>query len=375
MKAFFSKIHEFQTRKRLLGGALLLLLAGGGYMLYENISATAEPVKAIPIVRTYTVGAQDSAFSAPYPGEVRGRYESQLAFQVGGKISARYVNIGDSVHSGQVLLALDPKDVAQSVESAEAQLASAQANQRLAADNAARYNALYAKGAVSEAIRDQYSTQLQSADAALRQAQAQASVSGNQLGYTHLLSNTDGVIAALNAEVGQIVAAGTPILTVVRGGEREIQINVPEGAPVKLGQQAKITLWALPKVSISGSVREIAPAADSVTRTYKVKVSVPALPEAAKLGMTAKVVLINEEKQTAAIVIPATALYQVNSKAQVWLLKDEKVELRDVEIAGYSDNELLISSGLQANDTIVTAGLNKLSPGLEVRAEQGGEEK
>jgi multidrug efflux system membrane fusion protein len=128
-------------------------------------------------------------------------------------------------------------------------------------------------------------------------------------------------------------------------------------------------------VSISGSVREIAPAADSVTRTYKVKVSVPALPEAAKLGMTAKVVLINEEKQTAAIVIPATALYQVNSKAQVWLLKDEKVELRDVEIAGYADNELLISSGLQANDTIVTAGLNKLSPGLEVRAEQGGEEK
>ena len=376
-------------QKRLALAAVLLAVGLGSYALYNNIAHKPQTAKLVPIVRTYTVGTAAATAAATYPGEVRGRYESQLAFQVAGKINARMVNVGDSVRAGQVLLALDPKDVNQSVEATAAQLASARASYKLAADNAARYSSLYAQGAVSEAVRDQYQTQLEAASAALRQAQAQANVSSNQLGYTQLVSDTDGVVTALNAEVGQVVAAGTPIATVVRSGEREVHISVPEGASLSVGQKAQISFWALPGVEAAGFVREIASMADPVTRTYKVSVAVPDLPAAAKLGMTAKVSLAPEQRAAVsgaakgdatateptspAFTIPAQALYQVNGKTQVWIVRDNKAQLVEVKVNGYSGNEVLIEQGLSRGDKVITAGLAKLVPHQEVRLEEGGE--
>ena len=376
-------------QKRLALAAVLLAVGLGSYALYNNIAHKPQTAKLVPIVRTYTVGTAAATAAATYPGEVRGRYESQLAFQVAGKINARMVNVGDSVRAGQVLLALDPKDVNQSVEATAAQLASARASYKLAADNAARYSSLYAQGAVSEAVRDQYQTQLEAASAALRQAPAQANVSSNQLGYTQLVSDTDGVVTALNAEVGQVVAAGTPIATVVRSGEREVHISVPEGASLSVGQKAQISFWALPGVEAAGFVREIASMADPVTRTYKVCVAVPDLPAAAKLGMTAKVSLAPEQRAAVsgaakgdatateptspAFTIPAQALYQVNGKTQVWVVRDNKAQLVEVKVNGYSGNEVLIEQGLSRGDKVITAGLAKLVPHQEVRLEEGGE--
>ena len=376
-------------QKRLALAAVLLAVGLGSYALYNNIAHKPQTAKLVPIVRTYTVGTAAATAAATYPGEVRGRYESQLAFQVAGKINARMVNVGDSVRAGQVLLALDPKDVNQSVEATAAQLASARASYKLAADNAARYSSLYAQGAVSEAVRDQYQTQLEAASAALRQAQAQANVSSNQLGYTQLVSDTDGVVTALNAEVGQVVAAGTPIATVVLSGEREVHISVPEGASLSVGQKAQISFWALPGVEAAGFVREIASMADPVTRTYKVCVAVPDLPAAAKLGMTAKVSLAPEQRAAVsgaakgdatateptspAFTIPAQALYQVNGKTQVWVVRDNKAQLVEVKVNGYSGNEVLIEQGLSRGDKVITAGLAKLVPHQEVRLEEGGE--
>ena len=375
MKEFFTN----QTnQKRLALAAAVLVVGASAFALYANIARKPQAAKIIPIVRTYTVGNAATAAAATYPGEVRGRYESQLAFQVAGKIAARMVNVGDSVQAGQVLLALDPKDVAQNVEATAAQLASARASYKLAADNAARYRSLYAQGAVSEAIRDQYNTQLEAASATLRQAQAQANVSSNQLGYTQLVSDTAGVVTALNGEVGQVVGAGTPIATVVRSGEREVQISVPEGANVSVGQQASVSFWALPGVEATGHVREIASMADPVTRTYKVCVAVPAWPAEAKLGMTAKVSFadeaVNANASTAAgYLIPAQALYQVNKKAQVWVVRERKAQLVEVTVAGYAGNDIIISQGLSQGDKVVTAGLAKLIPNQEVRLEEGGE--
>ena len=376
-------------QKRLALAAVLLAVGLGSYALYNNIAHKPQTAKLVPIVRTYTVGTAAATAAATYPGEVRGRYESQLAFQVAGKINARMVNVGDSVRAGQVLLALDPKDVNQSVEATAAQLASARASYKLAADNAARYSSLYAQGAVSEAVRDQYQTQLEAASAALRQAQAQANVSSNQLGYTQLVSDTDGVVTALNGEVGQVVGAGTPIATVVRSGEREVHISVPEGASLSVGQKAQISFWALPGVEAAGFVREIASMADPVTRTYKVCVAVPDLPAAAKLGMTAKVSLAPEQRAAVsgaakgdatateptspAFTIPAQALYQVNGKTQVWVVRDNKAQLVEVKVNGYSGNEVLIEQGLSRGDKVITAGLAKLVPHQEVRLEEGGE--
>ena len=379
MKEFFTNPSN---KKAFAIATVVLTLGCGGYALYSNLTRNPKSAKVIPIVRVYTVGQNAVVANTKiYPGEVRGRYESQLAFQVAGKIAARYVNAGDTVRAGQVLLALDPKDVNQSVEATTAQLASARASYKLAADNAARYSSLYAQGAVSEAVRDQYATQLEAASAALRQAQSQANVSSNQLGYTQLVSDTDGVVTALSGEVGQVVGAGAPIATVVRSGQREVQINVPEGAALKIGQKASISFWALPGVTASGYVREIASMADPVTRTYKVCVAVPDLPSTAKLGMTAKVELAasadwpttTANDANATFLIPAQALYQVNNKTQVWLVRDKKAQLADVKVNGYSGNQVLIEQGLSRGDKIITAGLAKLTPNQEVRLEEGGD--
>lgn len=373
MKEFFTSASGRQ--KLFAAGAAVLVLAGG-FALYRNITHKPEAASYVPLVRTLTVGQTSADAQNVYPGEVKGRYESNLAFQVAGKINSRAVNIGDHVSAGQILMTLDPKDVNQSVESSSAQLASATASQKLAADNAARFNKLYASGAVSEAVRDQYNTQLEAANAALRQAQAQANASGNQLSYTQLVSDVDGVVANISGEIGQVVGAGTPMVTVVRSGEREIQINVPENAALHVGQQASVSFWALPDVSVSGTIREISPIADSITRTYKVRVSVPDLPQEAKLGMTAKVAFANSEAQAAdnGFVIPATALYQVNGKTQVWLVRNNEAVLQDVKVAGYSGNNVRITGGLAKGDTLITAGLAKLVEKQRVRLAEGGEQ-
>lgn len=372
MKEF---LQNPEAKKKIAIGLAAVLVLGAGYSLYRNVTNRPVTEKIVPLVRTITVGETLTDSANTYPGEVRGRYESQLAFQVAGKIISRQVNVGDRVLAGQVLMSLDPKDVNQNVEAADAQLSSAIANQKLAADNAARYNALYAQGAVSEATRDQYNTQLDAANASLRQAQAQVNSSNNQLSYTQLVSDADGVVAAINGEVGQVAGAGNPMVTVVRSGEREVQINVPENAQLSIGQKAVVSFWALPNIKVDGSIREIAPMADPVTRTYKVCVSVPDIPAEAKLGMTAKVSFVDKEdtqKSAAGFTIPAAALYQVNNKLQVWVVRNNHAHLVDVTINGYVGNNVNVS-GLAKGDVIITAGLSKLTPDQEVRLAEGGE--
>ncbi len=366
-----------ETQKKLFAAAAGIVILGAGFTLYRNITNEPVPNKVIPLVRTVTVGESITDSSVVYPGEVRGRYESQLSFQVAGRINARFVNVGDHVSQGQVLMTLDPRDVHQTVANASAALASAQANQKLAADNAARYNALYASGAVSESVRDQYNTQLEAADASLRQALAQVNTSVNQLEYTRLTSDADGVVSSLSGEVGQVAAIGTVMAVVVRSGEREIQINVPENVQLRIGQRAAVTFWALPGITAAGSIREISPVADSTARTYKVCVAVPEFPDAAKLGMTAKVSFDAADSAESAgdhFTIPASALYQINNKTQVWIVRDRRAQLADVEIAGYIGNNVAIASGLSAGDIVITAGLSKLTPEQEVRLAEGGEQ-
>lgn len=180
-------------------------------------------------------------------------------------------------------------------------------------------------------------------------------------------------MAAITGEAGQVTAAGTPMVTIVRGGEREIQINVPENVKLSVGQQAEISFWALPDITAKGTVREIAPIADSITRTYKVRVAVPQLPAAAKLGMTAKVSFKDAAAAADELVIPATALYQVNGKTQVWLVRNNRAVLQDVKVAGYVGNNVRLAGGLNKGDILITAGLSKLVDNQQVRLTKGGD--
>lgn len=367
-------------KKQLTYGVGALVLCGACYQMYNVIANKPVTEKVIPIVRTVTVSTNDSANSSVYPGAVHGRYESNLAFQVGGKINARLVNLGDKVKAGQVLMTLDPKDVSQNVEATNAALAAAISNQRLAQANAERYRQLYAQGAASKLALDNYNTQLDAANATLRQAQAQANAAGNQLDYTQLKSDADGVVAALTGEVGMVTGAGAVMATVVRDNEQEIRINVPESAlgKLKIGQEATVSFWALEGTTVKGHIRDIGSMADATTKTYRVNVALDAMPAAVKLGMTAKVSFI-EGTANASLIIPASAIYKTDNKTQVWLVKDNHAILQPVTVAQYKGNDVEISSGLKNGDVVVTAGISKLIPEQEVRlmdkAAQGGEKK
>ena len=360
------KIKLTKTHYILIGLAVLAFI---GWRVYSVVATKPTEAKEVPVVRTMTVGATSTDDAATYPGEVRGKYESSLAFQVAGKIVARHVSVGDSVSAGDVLMEIDPKDVNQAVTANTAAVAAAQSNYKLAAQNFNRYSTLYEQGAVSQMIYDQYKTQYDAAAASLEAAQAQLNATTNQLGYTRLVADHSGSISSLAGELGMVVAAGTPVVSIVQDGEREIQIYVPENKlnTVKPGQAATITFWALNDVKASGHVTEVAPMADSVTRTYRVRVAVDTMPPEAKLGMTAKVTL--STGTASAIIVPTSAIYQTGDQTQVWVVRSNKVSLIPVKTGGYEGSNIKIASGLQKGDIVVTGGANKLSENEEVRIE------
>jgi len=360
------------TKKRLfiILGVILIFIIGG--RIFNDIFNPKPVAKTIPIVRTITVGKSSTENIFQYPGEVRGRYESNLAFQVAGKIVSRSINLGDRVTAGQVLMQIDPKDITQTVNSSNAALNSAQSQYELAAKNAQRYNELYNSGAVSKLTAEQYDNTANTALASVQQAQAQLTGYNNQLEYTQLVADHDGVIAAINGEIGMIVAAGTSMVTLVQDGQREIQIFIPENqlGNIRPGQPVQVDFWALNNVKVSGTISEIAPMADSTTRTYKVRVALSTIPEQVKLGMTAKVIL-NTGNSTD-VVIPSSAIYQTGDKPNVWVVVDKHVQLVPIEISKYRDNDVVVKSGLKKGDVVVSGGITKLTANDEVRLEDGG---
>lgn len=355
-------------RKVLAIACAVILVCLIGHALYK-VLYKPRVEKTIPYVRTVTIGKSSYATEYTYPGTVRGKYESTLAFQVSGRITQRNVNLGDQVHTGDILMLIDPKDVQQQVDNAQAAVNSAVSSAKLAADNARRYEALYQQGAVSESVWDSYRTQHEAADATLAQAQAQLMTALNQLGYTQLTADHDGVVSSVTGEVGQVASAGSPMVTVVQDGNREIEIYVPEGrlGTIAPDMPCTITFWALGDTTAEGAIRYISPMADAATRTYKVRISIPAMPEGARLGMTAKVTLGTASRS--AVVIPRSALYEAGGSTGVWVVRDGKVTLIPVELGPYQEDKVSIRNGLSDGDVVVTAGISKLREGMEVKLE------
>jgi len=331
-------------------------------------SKTETAKEEVPLVRSQIITLDASNPNASYSGEVRGRYETQLAFQVSGKLIKRNVELGSAVTAGDVLMEIDPKDIRQTVNITSAQVASSQSQLSLAEINLERYRKLYDQNAISRAQLDQYENAYQVALASVNQAAAQYAQGANQLGYTSLVADSDGVIAGVTAEAGQVVSAGQSVMTLVKGEEREIEINVPENRieEMRNANQVSVGFWALPGVSAAGKVREISPVADKVTRTYKVRISLINPPASVKLGMTASVAVGSAGNQQT-VFIPLAAVYQTGDTPQVWIIRDGVVNLRPIKVGAFGDNKVQVLEGLQHGDVIVTAGVQKLREGQKVR--------
>ncbi|MCX7174902.1 MAG: efflux RND transporter periplasmic adaptor subunit [Proteobacteria bacterium] len=304
-----------------------------------------------------------------YSGEIRARHEADLAFRIAGKLIARQVEIGSVVKAGDVLARLDPADSALNADAARAQAAAGETDYRYAKAELDRYASLLEKKFISQAVYDAKLNAYNAAKARFEQADSQATVAGNQAGYATLRADRAGVITAVNADPGQVVAAGQAVFKLAQPEEKEVVVAVPENrlAELRASPEAAIRLWADPAKIYRGKVREIAPSADAATRTFLVKLSVLEAGPEVRLGMTANVLFNGAAAPS--VLLPLAAVTQKDGQASVWVVEgaDNKVAPRLVKIGRYGENGVAILSGLNAGERVVTAGVHKLLPGQAVR--------
>ena len=321
------------------------------------------PVKVVEIAKATNVRALE------FSGSVKSRTEMNLGFRIAGKVTERLVDIGDRVRPGDVLSRVDPTDYKLAVDSAAANLAAADKAVETAKLAIDRANALYRKNAVPKAQVEQAQLAFDQAASTRIAAASSLEQARNQLSYAELKSDRDGIVTAINADRGQVVSAGTPVVTVVAEDEKEVQIAVPENdiADFKSGKTVKARFWSDDKLVLSGKVREVSGSADPRSRTFSVRVSLPNDPRVL-IGMTATV-------QAAAsagadmVTVPLSALAEKDGSKIVWTVdrKAETVHARSVEVADFTDDGVGVTRGLAPGDLVVSAGTQFMAENLKVK--------
>ncbi len=347
-----------------------IVLAAG---LSLSLAACQEEPKAeahVRPVKAVVVALKTGDIVRTFSGTVRARVESNLGFRVPGKILERRVNAGDTVAAGQVVASLDDKDLRLAEDAARAAVAAAKTRLAVARDALARARALLPKGYTPKALLDQRKLEADAARSALEAAESQARQAANATQYAVLKADKGGIVSAVHAEAGQVVAAGTPVITLAEAGETEIALAVPEQDVARLqpGAPVELRLWADDAVKVQGAIREIAGQADPASRTYAVRVSVSSPPAAMRLGMTATATL-HLGSQTPHVTVPVTALTQVEGRDAVFVASrgTSTVAPRLVTTGGVSGSGVKIVSGLRPGDIVVTGGVQFLTPGKKVR--------
>lgn len=320
-------------------------------------------------VRTITLAPTPVVDVAELPGEVRPRVESRVGFQVGGRINSRRVELGQRVRQGDVLATLDPADFKLSAAAAAAQLNAARVDRDQQRADMKRFDDLHRQGFISGAELERRRAQLDAAEARYAQAAALADVSTNQTAYATLRAPAAGLISAIDAEAGQVVASGQSVVRIALTGDKEVAIAIPEARlePLRRVPEVGVALWAN-GAELKGRIREIAPIADPATRTYTARVTLIDPPPDVALGMTATVRFATPPSPPI-LAVPLTALLREGDATFLWRLDRQAMTVEQVRvaIAGVADNAVILGSGVQAGDTIVTAGVHLLKPGQKVR--------
>lgn len=327
------------------------------------------PVRA---VRTLMVSDTGGVIEREFAGEIRARTESRLSFRVSGKIVQRPADLGQAVRPGQLLAQLDPTDLRLGQASAQAALAAAQASAGQAQADFKRFQDLRSQGFISAAELERHQTALRTAQATLAQARAQADAQGNQAGYSALTASAAGVITAVDAEPGQVVTAGQPVVTLAWDGPRDVVFSVPEDLGPSVRQLVgkagalKVRRWGSDQWT-AATIREMAAATDSLTRTFLVKADMGGTETT--LGQTATVALATPSRAPQGVRLPLQALVEHQGKSSVWVLDPRAmtVSRQPVLTAEVTGNLVLVASGLRPGQEVVTAGVHVLMPGQKVR--------
>ena len=355
---------------RALRHRVLMLSSAAGLMLL--LAACDQPQAESPQprpVRVTTVTLESSAPVARYAAVIRPRIEADLGFRIAGKVVERRVEVGQRVVPGQPLARLDPSDLDLQVKATEAQLASAQADAANAQGDFRRAAELKRGGWASGQTYDHARAGHERAKAHVTELQASLSVLRNSSRYAVLTADAEGVVTAILAEPGQVLSAGQPAVRLARLNEMEVVADIPEQQATSLADhRLSVEAWSLPGVTIAAVLREVSPAADPITRTYRLRATLQAPPSGLQLGMTATLLALPRHSVPVARV-PLTALTQQGEQPAVWIVnaRGDGVDLHPVQVVAYAGDWAIIGGGLSGGETIVTAGVHKLDSGQRIR--------
>jgi membrane fusion protein, multidrug efflux system len=346
---------------------LLLLAALAACGKKEEAQEPVRPVLSL-------IAAPTPALDAVLSGTVQPQVQSPFGFRVLGRMIARPVKAGDRVEAGQLLAAIDPLSLEMAARSASAALDSARAHYDNAVTAEARQATLLEKNTASQATFDAAEQERASAQASMAQAEANLSKAREQLSYAVLKSDYAGVVTATSAEIGQTVSPGQPIVTIAEPTRRDAVIDAPTNVAdvLWIGTPFKVALQLDPSVAVNGAVREMAPQADEVTRTRRIRIALENPPESFRLGSTISAWPV--AGAGAAIRQPGSALLQEGGSTRVFVVDPQslKVSLRDIEVAPDNDDRWIVRAGLKPGERVVTAGVHRLKDGQVVRIDGSG---
>jgi RND family efflux transporter MFP subunit len=388
-------------------------VALAGLVMLSACSKQAPPAPAPrPVVAVAVHADGNATAAASLPGEVQARYSTPLSFRVGGKIIERRVRLGDVVKNGQILARLDPADAQKNAAGAQAQLDAAQHSFVYAKQQLDRDQAQAKENLIAPAQLEQTTNAYASAAAQRDQARQQAALSKDQLRYTTLVADHAGVITAEQADTGQNVSAGQAVYNLAWSGTIDVVCDVPESAlaALSVGQTARVTLAALPGRSFSARVRELSPAADPQSRTYRARLTLDNPGTEVRLGMTADIALAAPSasnasaSQRSVFTVAATALFHDGTQPAVWVVRPldgapagggaagvgisgaatsgagasgaatpntatsntGTLELRRVTVTRYNERTIVIGQGLKEGERVVLQGVHTVTAGEKV---------
>jgi RND family efflux transporter MFP subunit len=347
----------------LLATVIIVPLALAGCKKEEEAAAPPRPVLSMVVTPVALPGTR-------FAGMVQAKVQATLGSRVAGRLVSRAVHVGDLVKKGDVLAVLDATAYELAVRSARAELSSAEATLASAVSIEERQKTLLQSNAAAKAAVESAEQSREAADAGVTRARTALVKAEEQLSYTSILAEFDGVVVETGAEVGQTVSPGEAIVTVARPDERDAVVDIPEMAEaIAIGSRFTVSLQINPAISVKGVVREVAPSADAATRTRRVKIALENPPDTVRLGTTITAEL--EGPDLTAIMIPETAVLQKDGKPNVWLVDAQKGEVRlvPIETDAAVGRYLPVSSGLKAGDRVVTAGVNSLEEGQKIKVE------
>lgn len=355
----------FASYFRLLAGVTLALIAVALAGCNDTAVQKATPNRPVLVVTAhYDAETPERSFV----GTVKPRIESDLGFRVAGKVAKRLVEVGQTVDIGQPLATLDEVDLKLQAEQAQAELSAATGVLAQAAAAEHRAKELRAKGWATDAQMDQSRAAADEARGRLSRAERSVELTRNSLSYATLVADARGVVTTTLIEPGQVVAAGQAAIRVARFAEKEAVVAIPETLVGRARSGvASVMLWSEPNRKYAAKLREIAPAADPVTRTYLAKFSLPEADDKVALGMTATLTLADPATERVAR-LPLSALFNEGGNPCFYVVGDNgEISRKPVTVKSYESNDVVITGGVEEGAKVIALGVQKVDPNEKVR--------